>query len=381
MKSIKRSPKIVIIHNIIAPYKVILFNELAKIIPNLVIIFIAEKERRRDWNIDYSKIHFSYKLLFKRSIEDIGNIKIAKATWKVLRGINPKSIVICDYSNIFGWISLIWGRTYKPRLVFWLDSTKDDRKHYFIKEQIKQFFLKKFELFLSPGSRTKEYLTSMGVDINKIVKIGYAVDNSFYLSKKVRIDKIKVDKEFDKIRTEKNFLYVGRLAEEKNIFTLLEAYKNIAKQDKKWGLMILGDGPQKEQVINYINNNNLSDRIYLFGFIQQHQIVKYYMYSDVFILPSISEPWGLVVNEAMLCGLPIIVSNKCGSAPELVKDGVNGYIFDPFDKKELEDKMISIIKKNNFSDFGKKSLEIIVQHSPKNVANKIYDAFFKRNII
>ncbi|MFC1527578.1 hypothetical protein ACFL5D_02385, partial [Candidatus Neomarinimicrobiota bacterium] len=98
------SKKIVIIHNIIAPYKVMLFNELYELIPNLEVLFIAETEKRRSWKIDYTKIKFPYTLLFKGSIDSVSSFAIAKKTWEILNKVRPETSIICDYSNIFGWI-------------------------------------------------------------------------------------------------------------------------------------------------------------------------------------------------------------------------------------------------------------------------------------
>lgn len=382
IKAKNTSKKIIIVHNIIAPYKIVLFNELAKVFPNLSVIFIAETEGRRDWDINYSKINFDYTLLFKGAIDDVSLIKMVKKTWSVLNQLNPNSLVICDYSKIFGWISLLWGKVKKIKLVFWLDSTIDDRRHYFPKEQIKHFFLSYFDLFLSPGTKTKDYLQSMGVNKNRIVKIGYAVDNSFYINEVEKINKNNQNTLHTRFKPNKNFLYVGRLSEEKNIFLLLNAYNTISKENNTWDLTLLGDGPQKEIIKQYIIENNLEDRIYLVGFVQQVEIVNYYLNSDVFILPSKSEPWGLVINEALLCGLPVIISNKCGSVPELVKEGFNGFTFDPNNQKELEKLMREFIDgSHNTKIFGQNSKDIVNEHSPQKVAMKIKMSFEKYDII
>ena len=374
--------KITIVHNIIAPYKIVLFNELAKLIPNLYVIFIAESESRRDWKIDYSKIKFNYQLMFNGNIDNIGHFKMAQMTWKTLTQLDPHSLIICDYSKIFGWISLLWGKLHKSNLAFWLDSTIDDRKHYFPKEQIKKYFLKHFSLYLSPGVRTQEYLNYMGANNDRIENTGYAVDNTFYIQEKDRLRKNDINRSVKDVKTKKNFIYVGRISQEKNILLLLNAFKNVTKNNQEWGLMILGDGPQKSMIEEFIEKNNLKDLVFLIGFVQQDEIVKYYLKSDVFVLPSKSEPWGLVVNEALLCELPVIISDRCGSGPELVVEGENGFTFDPSNQAELERIMADFIDgKIDFMEFGKKSFSIIQEHSPENVALKIEQALKKYKII
>lgn len=365
--------KVVIIHNIIAPYKVALFNELSTLIPNMEVIFIAEKEKRRDWNIDYTTIKFPYTLLFKGSIDSINSFAIAKKTWGILEKIRPETSIICDYSNIYGWISLLWAKKNKNNLVFWLDSTINDKKHFFPKEQIKHFFLKHFHLYLAPGKKTKQYLEYMKVASSKIITTGYSVNNNFFIeqyqfykNKKVTLlNKLK-------IKRNKNFIFIGRFAPEKNILTLLHSFLKVSKNNSEWGLILLGDGPLKNEINTFISNNDLQDKILLPGFIQQDEIVKYLIASNVFILPSLSEPWGLVVNEAMLCRLPVIVSTKCGCQPELVKEGVNGFSFDPNNELKLTKLMQGFVNGSyNIKSMGEASFAIVRKHSPSVIAQNI----------
>ncbi len=109
-----------------------------------------------------------------------------------------------------------------------------------------------------------------------------------------------------------------------------------------------------------------------------YDVPKILALADVFILPSYSEPWGLVVNEAMASGLPVIVSNKCGSAFDAVLEDVNGYTFNPYDVAELTSvlkKFVDNPEKN--APFGQKSKEIIKRFSPEQVAQEMYDGFKK----
>ena len=363
--------KVIIIHNIIAPYKVSLFNELTKLIPNMEVIFIAEKEKRRDWNIDYTAITFPYTLLFKGSIDSINSIAIAKKTWKMLEKTRPKTSIICDYSNIYGWISLLWAKKNKNNLVFWLDSTYDDKKHYFPKEHIKHFFLKHFDAFLAPGQKTKHYLEYMRIDSAKITTTGYSVNSNFF-NEQYQLYGNKKETLLNelKIKRNQNFIFIGRFSNEKNIFTLLKSFSKL--KNNNWGLLLLGDGPLKEDINSFIIDNKLETKILLPGFIQQNEIVKYLVSSNVFVLPSLSEPWGLVVNEAMLCRLPIIVSTKCGCQPELVEEGINGYSFDPNNENRLTNLMQGFVSGDyNIKSMAEASYAIIRKHSPSIIAQNI----------
>ena len=365
--------KVVIIHNIIAPYKVVLFNELSKLIPKMEVVFIAEKEKIRDWSIDYTQINFPFTVLFKGSLDNINSFTIARETWRILEKIKPQTLIICDYSNIFGWSALFWAKKNRNNLIFWLSSTFKDKKHTFLKNLLKRYFLKHFSIGLAPGSRTKKYYKYMGVDNSKIIETGYGVNNDFFtqLYEKFINERAYIFKEF-KITTKNNFIFIGRFAPEKNIFTLLYSFLEVSKQNSDWGLILLGDGPLKNEINTFISNNNLQNKIVMPGFTQQDEIVKYLIASDAFILPSISETWGLVVNEAMLCHLPVIVSTKCGCQPELVQEGVNGFSFDPNNKLMLTKLMQEFANGNyNIKSMREVSFAIVRKHSPSIIAQNI----------
>jgi glycosyltransferase involved in cell wall biosynthesis len=365
--------KVVIIHNIIAPHKVVLFNELLQLIPKMEVVFIAEKEKIRDWNIDYTKIKFPYTVLFKGPLESINRFRIAMETWRILEKIRPETSIICDYSNIFGWSALFWAKKNKNNLIFWLSSTFEDRKHTILKNLLKRYFLKHFSIGLASGSRTKEYYKYLGVDKSKVVETGYGVNNIFFIQQyeKFFIERAYIFNEL-KITAKNNFIFIGRFAPEKNIFTLLYSFLEVSRKNSDWGLILLGDGPLKNEINTFISNNNLQNKILMPGFIQQDEIVKYLIASDVLILPSLSETWGLVVNEAMLCHLPIIVSTKCGCQPELVQEGVNGFSFDPNNKLKLTSLMQGFANGSyNINSMREASFAIIKKHSPSVIAQKI----------
>lgn len=337
------------------------------------VIFIAEKEKHRDWNIDYSNIKFPHNVLFKGSIESINNFTIAKETWQILGKIRPETLIICDYSNIFGWSALFWAKKNRNNLIFWLSSTFDDKKHTFLKNQLKRYFLKHFNIGLAPGSRTKEYYKFMGVANSKIIETGYGVDNDYFIKlyEKSINERLSVLKELA-IPSKNNFIFIGRFAPEKNIFTLLYSFLEVSKKYSDWGLILLGDGPLKNEINTFVFDNNLQNKILIPGFIQQDGIAKYLTASDVFVLPSLSEPWGLVVNEAMLCHLPVIVSTKCGCQPELVEEGVNGFSFDPNNQLKLTNLMQDFANGSyNIQSMKKASYAIINKHSPSIIAQNI----------
>jgi glycosyltransferase involved in cell wall biosynthesis len=149
-------------------------------------------------------------------------------------------------------------------------------------------------------------------------------------------DEAKINREEKQVQlglAKKNFIFVGRLIPFKNLPLLLEAFNEaLGKSKSDWGLILLGEGEQKAELEKIITDNNFQGITFLPS-VGWREVPKYLALSDVLVLPSYSEPWGLVVNEAMACGMPVIVSEKCGCAPDLVQNGKNGISINPLKVK------------------------------------------------
>jgi glycosyltransferase involved in cell wall biosynthesis len=109
-----------------------------------------------------------------------------------------------------------------------------------------------------------------------------------------------------------------------------------------------------------------------------HEVPTYLAQADVLILPSLSEPWGLVVNEAMVCAMPVIVSRNCGCVDDLVRHGQNGFSFKAQKVEELAEAMRHYITHpDDIAVHGAKSLELIASFSPTSVGKEMATAFHK----
>jgi len=275
------------------------------------------------------------------------------------------------YSYLAYWAGLIWAKKNKRKIIIIIESHYLDRPRLRIKERIKKLFVSYCDVALVAGTRHRDYIINLGLKPENIfIKKGAGpIDVSFYKEEgsQLKSNKCKLHNKFG--IPHKNFLYVGRFAHEKNIMFLLRAYKRFKDEGMEdWGLILVGNGPQKREIENFISNSEIKD-VLLPGFKQKEEIPIFYIMSDVFILPSISEPWGLVVGEAMAFGLPVLVSNRCGCYPDIVQDGVNGFSFDPFNEDELLGFMKDIANgKHNLEAMGRASHEIIKGYDPEKVA-------------
>jgi len=138
---------------------------------------------------------------------------------------------------------------------------------------------------------------------------------------------------------------------------------------------LLGDGPLKAELCRLIAELGLQQSILLPGFKQYDELPAFYALAKVFIHASTVEQWGLVVNEAMASGLPVLVSNRCGCARDLVQDGVNGFTFDPYEPSQMAEMMFRISDSGfPVSTFGSASSRIIAEWCPDRFASGLSDA-------
>ncbi len=190
------------------------------------------------------------------------------------------------------------------------------------------------------GTRQAEYFRHYGVPEEKILISHMTVDTAILQATETpsRCD-------FRKLHgipeDQVVLLFVGRLVEQKAIDTLLAAFELSASRNETLGLAIVGDGPERGLV--EAAARRFPGRLWFPGREDQQGVVSWMRSSDVFVLPSRREPWGLVVNEAMVCGLPVIVSDACGCVDDLVTDGQNGQIFPVDEPAMLAEIMLKLV--------------------------------------
>lgn len=258
-----------------------------------------------------------------------------KATWSFLRRNifeNPQfeAVLISGYSERAAQMSLLQGFIFGKPVVIRSDSTSLYHRRF-----LKQLFRKPalfilFSLasaFMATGTLAKEHLMELGAPQESIFLLPYSVNNEMMIDSSTRFRR-----EREKLRSELGLkdddvvlLAVIKFIEREGIMDLLQAFSAI-KDNPHVRLIVVGDGPLRDQVNRFIEAHGLS-AVLLMGYQPYSQLPKYYALSDLFIHPATNEPWGVSVNEAMCCGLPVIVSDLTGSSKDLVHDGKNGFVY------------------------------------------------------
>jgi glycosyltransferase involved in cell wall biosynthesis len=267
---------------------------------------------------------------------------------------------------------LVWVVHHKVPAVVLSDSNEHDARRSPLREAIKRCIIRCFASALVGGRSNAAYLELLGMPMDRIF-LGYdIVDNAHFARGAIlaRTNEIQ-----ERIRlgltTKPFFLASARFVRLKNLVGLVDAYaRYISTTADPWDLVLLGDGVQRAEIERRIAFHNIAARVTMPGFKQYDDLPIYYGLASAFVHFSNIEPWGLVVNEAMASGLPIIVSSKCGCTKDLVVEGKNGFVVDPGDLGTLAERLgdLTNMDRSERDQMGAQSQTIIAQWSPSRFA-------------
>jgi len=356
--------KIILITNMPTPYRLPLWDEVKKI-SNLKVICISQREKNRQWNIESrSYIEFLKSFHFYFASRDMPlHITLPFSLFFKLIKENPDAVIITGYDAIQYWEALFYAKLFSKKKIMWSGSTllSARSKNNFV-NKVKSFFINSFDSYYTYGTKASEYIKSFGVNDKYIVTGTNTVETDFYKDNTPDISNSNGII---------SFLYVGQLVERKGLNNTIKAFSKIKKDN--WILNIVGTGSEEEKLKILTKEFNLEKNINFLGYKQKNEITKYYSDADVFIMPSYSEVWGLVLNEALASGLFCLSSKYAGSTFDLIKNEKNGLIIDPINISNIVD---AINKSFNIS-FNKRIIKDLFDVSYNKEASKILDAVKK----
>jgi 1,2-diacylglycerol 3-alpha-glucosyltransferase len=287
----------------------------------------------------------------------------------ILNQTSPDAVAISGYARPAMIATLLWCLWNRKAPILLSETTEYDEPRSWWKEQIKKLIIARFKAALVGGKPQKRYLVKLGMPSDAIF-FGYdIVGNEVFHPNQIKSLPQPLDKSF--------FLAINRFVTKKNLLFLLSAYAAYRQTlgADALDLVLCGDGELRSQIEQKIIDLNLQNYVHLTGFLQQEQMLPYFAHAKCFIHVSIQEQWGLVVNEAMAAGLPVLVSNRCGCYEDLVIEGVNGFGFDPENKEELTNLMIEMSSGAvDLESMGKASINHIEKFSPDYFAQGLNSA-------
>ena len=320
------------------------------------------------WDIDLVS-GYKYKFIGSNK-NDVNNffLNSNKIKKEILQG-KFNAIIVFGWNNIYYLKSIFYSFFNSKKLILRAENNflkKENNLKKLLKKIFFFLFFKFFDYFLYIGKRNYKFYRLNGVPKKKLLSAPYFVDNNFFKPKNKTLN-IKTNKEIV-------FIFSGKFIDRKKPMDILKALNSPILKKYSYKFIFLGDGKLKKKCIKFCKKNNLTNVLFL-GFVNQKQISKYYNLSDVIVMPSEYETWGLSINEAMASGCACLVSKETGCNEDLIKikgKNQNGLIFDCGNIKSLTLKIKYFLdNKNKVSKWKKNSIKIIKQYTLNKTINSI----------
>ena len=275
-----------------------------------------------------------------------------------IQDFNPDAILVYGWAY-HGHLKALRYFKGKVPVYFRGDSTLLNEKNG-VKSLSKLFFLRwvysHVDKAFYVGKNNKAYFKHYGLKEKQLRFAPHAIDNArFEVDRSQEVEQLKSSLGIN--NNDILILYAGKFEPVKNVITLVEAFASVNQPNVH--LLLVGNGPDEDELIAYARTQDVK-RLHFLNFVNQSYIPVIYQATDLFCLPSISESWGLAINEAMACGKAIIASNKVGCAVDLVVPGKNGDIFEAGNAYDLTKKLRLLLKnKATLKQMGQASAGII----------------------
>jgi glycosyltransferase involved in cell wall biosynthesis len=327
--------------------------------------------------IDLDHHRYPFDLLFKSSYDKVGFFKRLKAILVRTTVSDAEVTLLAGYANFEFWAQLLVLLLKRRKVAVFCDSTIYDRKQRPVQSLLKRVFFQTVDGIFAYGSRSKEYVIGCGASPGKVYdRCQAAALPRDYAEDKALAMRLKAAPSTDAPR----YLYVGRLSVEKGLDTLLDAFARVWTQNGHASLVLMGRGCLQEKLEQQAHVLGIDQAVHFPGSKSGDELFEEYSKATVLVLPSTSEPWGLVVNEALSYGCPVIVSRRCGCIPELLVEGKTGFVHEPSDATDLAAKMLAAPLQ--FADIEKTAhecLALMSSYTPDKAAERLLAGI--RNII
>lgn len=293
-----------------------------------------------------------------------------------LDGLRPDAVLIHSYATPDAQAALAWCRRRRRIAVCMAESKEDDGPRVGWRELVKRVLVSQFDAAQAAGTRAADYIAQLGLPPDRIF-FGYSVVNNAYFAEQAA----EARRQPEAARHLPGlsdptpfFLASNRFVERKNLPLLLRSYAAYRRRvPSPWRLVMLGDGVLRGELEALVERRGIEGVVFA-GFRQIDELPAYYAHASAFVHPASIDQWGLVVNEAMAAGLPVIVSSGAGCSTDLVEEGCNGFTFAPADGAALTRHMAAISEEVDLAAFSQCSREIISRFPLKRFGTSLVEA-------
>lgn len=277
-------------------------------------------------------------------------------------------VAVFDYSSITAIKLILECKKHNIPYAINCDGVIMESHGNLLRELIKRFLVKGATAYFASGENAKNYFIKYGAKEDKIAIHTFSeLEQKDILDKPLSVEeKIQFRKKLGLPSDKKIAIAVGRFIPLKRYGELIQAWKDMPDD---YTLLLIGGGSEKDTYEKIIKDNNINNVI-IGDFLTKDKLFDYYKVSDIFVHPTSYDVWGLVVNEAMACGLPVVVTDHCVAGLELIKNGENGYLVKMGDDKEMCEKIQLILSDDTmYKKMSDNVLQTIRPYTMKNMAD------------
>jgi len=357
-------PKVAIITNIIAPYRVPLFNALSSELDgNLKVFFCARTHSDREWSTP-EDIRFEYEVLSGMALRRRGqgyyetrHLYIVPMLFPKLVRTRPQAVISAEFS-LPSLIAFAYCKLFGAKFISWSENTLlQERYASRIQRWVRGFLIRRSSACIGTSSGAREKYIHYGCPPEAAFIGIQTVDVAYFEARVSRMRRERPDGGGNDLPS---ILYTGSLSNRKGVKYLLEAFALIADR-LPCRLVLVGNGPLERELRDRAIDLGLQDQVEFVGFLEGDELIRRYAEASLFVLPTLEDTFGVVVSEAMACGLPVICSPFAGAARDLVIDGYNGYVVDPQQHEILAQRILVIVNNPELRRrMGEASRRIIV---------------------
>jgi len=354
--------KVALVINIPAPYRIPVFEKLAqKLGQDFLVIFAARAEPNRSWNI--GELHFNH-LFLNENIKEkkdgfnyvhnnfdvIKHLKVFKPDVVITTGFNP--------THLYAWL---YTKIFRKKHIYMTDGTIESEKHLSLLHKImRKVVYSSSDAFIGAGQKTKELYKSYNISEEKVFQSHLSASNECFLNS-IGFEERKFD-----------LMFSGQFTERKLPFFFAEIAKEVSLCIPTLKVLILGDGPLKKEFLSQLDRDKI-DYLYA-GFVDQKELPSYYSSARLFLFTTRLDPCGVVANEALASGTPVIVTPHAGVANDLVQDKYNGYVI-TIDSTKWAHRALEVLQdKEKWKNLSTHATESVKRYTYDNAAAGIFDA-------
>ncbi len=346
---------IIFITNLPAFYKVQLYQALAER-ARVGVIFLAATSKARTSDFYQASSHFSSLFLHDGTVESRSRAKTTYRLWQALQHMRASLLVVGGWDAPEYWFALKKANVLHRAMA--LESSGMESVAKGVKGALKRWFVSQLDRAFPSGLSHAHLLSRLGFQGQMHLTQGVGLFN--HSGKRKTLSSFQG-----------RFLYVGRLAPEKNLTFLLHVFATLPQ----YTLTLAGTGPLLENL-----KHQAAPNVTFLGHVPNSVLSEVYAAHDVLVLPSLQEPWGLVVEEALYHGLPIIASNRVGCAEEWVVKPQTGFLFDPTQTDSLHTILEKISHPATFLDIQTRVLQINFEERDERQKNCYWDGCLLGNM-